>query len=130
MNAHRSHVTRSRLSVMKTLASTRFVLAVCFAVHALPAAEPIRPNIVIFLADDLSRTDRSIYNPRSDIDLTADPHELRNLAADPAQARRLAQLRRELDAMMQAEGDEASAAEDARRPKQNAAGTPATARAR
>ena len=34
--------------------------------HA-PAAEPVRPNIVIFLADDLSRNDCSIYNPGSGI---------------------------------------------------------------
>ena len=61
-------------------------------------------------------------------DLTADPHELRNLAADPAQAHRLAQFRRELDEMMQAEGDEGLATENARRPKEKAAGTPATTR--
>lgn len=58
-------------------------------------------------------------------DLNADPHELRNLAADPAQAGRLAQFRSELDAMMKAEGDEGLATENARRPKPQPAKSPA-----
>jgi choline-sulfatase len=36
--------------------------------------------------------------------LTADPHELRDLAADPAQAQRLEGLRRRLGELMAAEG--------------------------
>ena len=59
-------------------------------------------------------------------DLNTDPHELRNLAADPAQALRLAQFRRELDAMMKAEGDEGLATENARRPKPQPAKSPAS----
>ncbi len=50
-------------------------------------------------------------------DLAADPHEQRNLAADPAHAGRLAQFRKELDAWMIAQGDEGLITENARRPK-------------
>lgn len=50
-------------------------------------------------------------------DLTADPHEQKNLAADPSQAQRLAQLRAELDASMKAEGDLGLETEAARKPK-------------
>jgi uncharacterized sulfatase len=39
-------------------------------------------------------------------DLTADPHELNNLAADPAHAGRLKALRAGLDAWMRGQGDE------------------------
>jgi uncharacterized sulfatase len=39
-------------------------------------------------------------------DLKADPHELKNLAADPAHADTLKALRAELDAWMKAQGDE------------------------
>ncbi|PAW67193.1 MAG: arylsulfatase A family protein [Opitutia bacterium Tous-C1TDCM] len=39
-------------------------------------------------------------------DLRNDPHEQKNLAADPAHAARLAALRAELDAWMRAQGDE------------------------
>jgi uncharacterized sulfatase len=49
-------------------------------------------------------------------DLKNDPHELRNLAAMPEQAGRLAQFRTELDAWMKANGDEGLPTEDARRP--------------
>lgn len=52
---------------MKTLASTRLLLAMCLAVSALPAPEPFRPSIAIPLADDLSRHDHSIDNPQSGI---------------------------------------------------------------
>lgn len=44
--------------------------------------------------------------PREELyDLRADPHELRNLAADPQHAARLAALRAELEAWMNAQGD-------------------------
>ena len=49
-------------------------------------------------------------------DLKNDPHELRNLAAMPEQAGRLAQFRTELDAWMKANGDEGLPTENARRP--------------
>jgi arylsulfatase A-like enzyme len=39
-------------------------------------------------------------------DLTADPHELTNLAGDPAQSGRLKALRADLDAWMKSQGDE------------------------
>jgi uncharacterized sulfatase len=39
-------------------------------------------------------------------DLKADPHELRNLAADPAHSATLAKLRADLDAWMKEQGDE------------------------
>ena len=39
-------------------------------------------------------------------DLEADPHETRNLVGDPAHAEPLSQLRGELDAWMQEQGDE------------------------
>jgi hypothetical protein len=39
-------------------------------------------------------------------DLTADPHERKNLAADPAHAERLKGLRADLDAWMRDQGDE------------------------
>jgi N-sulfoglucosamine sulfohydrolase len=38
-------------------------------------------------------------------DLQADPWELKNLAADPAQAARLKKMRADLDAWMAAQGD-------------------------
>jgi N-sulfoglucosamine sulfohydrolase len=50
-------------------------------------------------------------------DLTADPHEQRNLAVDPAQAQRLVRFRSELDVWMKAEGDEGLVTENARWPK-------------
>lgn len=50
-------------------------------------------------------------------DLAADPWEQVNLAAEPAQAQRLAAFRAELDAWMKENGDEGLATEDARRPK-------------
>jgi uncharacterized sulfatase len=50
-------------------------------------------------------------------DLKNDPHELRNLAAMPEQADRLAQFRTELDAWMKSSGDEGLPTEDARRPR-------------
>ena len=49
-------------------------------------------------------------------DLRSDPHELRNLAADPAHAATLAKLRSELDGWMKAQGDQGLATEDALRP--------------
>jgi arylsulfatase A-like enzyme len=50
--------------------------------------------------------DRYHVRPAEELyDLTADPHELRNLAGDPTQAERLAALRGELNAWMQAQGD-------------------------
>jgi N-sulfoglucosamine sulfohydrolase len=49
-------------------------------------------------------------------DLRSDPHEQRNLAADPAQAERLATLRGQLEAWMQAQGDAGLKTEDALRP--------------
>ncbi len=48
------------------------------------------------------------YNerPREELyDLQADPHELRNLAADPQQAARLADMRAQLEAWMNDQGD-------------------------
>ena len=50
-------------------------------------------------------------------DLKNDPHELRNLAAMPEQAGRLAQFRTELDAWMKSNGDEGLPTENARRPQ-------------
>ncbi|MBI5383261.1 MAG: sulfatase [Verrucomicrobia bacterium] len=50
-------------------------------------------------------------------DLTADPHEQRNLAPDPAQAQRLAQFRAELEAWMKTEDDAGLATENTHRPK-------------
>ena len=49
-------------------------------------------------------------------DLDADPWELVNLASEPKQAMRLRQLRAELDAWMQENGDEGLPTEQARRP--------------
>jgi len=49
---------------------------------------------------------RYIEHPAEELyDLTADPHELRNLAADPNHAARLAGLRSDLDAWMKQQGD-------------------------
>src|SRR5690606_33966378 len=39
-------------------------------------------------------------------DLETDPYEQKNLAADPTQAERLAEMRQDLDAWMQAQGDQ------------------------
>ena len=127
----------------------RVVAAMMLAATGLmaSAAENKPPNVVIFLTDDLSRNDCTIYNPSCDIrtpnsehhthidranpdeywfswshkaatnaaaaavvqryhkrpaeelyGLKNDPYELRNLAAMPEQAGRLAQCRAELDA--------------------------------
>ena len=49
------------------------------------------------------------YNerPREELyDLRADPYELRNLAADPQHAARLAEMRGQLEAWMKAQGDQ------------------------
>jgi uncharacterized sulfatase len=50
-------------------------------------------------------------------DLAADPWEQFNLAADPAQAKRLRAMRAEMDAWMRENGDEGIKTENARRPQ-------------
>ncbi|MEK0450374.1 MAG: hypothetical protein RL088_2642 [Verrucomicrobiota bacterium] len=49
---------------------------------------------------------RSIQHPAEELyDLAADPFELRNLAAEPQHAARLAEMRADLDAWMKQQGD-------------------------
>jgi len=49
---------------------------------------------------------RSVERPAEELyDLKADPHEMRNLAADPRQASRMASMRAELKAWMKQQGD-------------------------
>jgi arylsulfatase A-like enzyme len=49
---------------------------------------------------------RSIQHPAEELyDLTADPFEMRNLAAEPGQAARLAEMRADLDRWMKQQGD-------------------------
>jgi arylsulfatase A-like enzyme len=51
--------------------------------------------------------ERYHHRPAEELyDLRADPHEQRNLAADPAHAAALAGLRADLDAWMKSQGDE------------------------
>ena len=58
--------------------------------------------------------DRYHHRPAEELyDLKADPREQHNLAADPAHAATLAQLRGEVDAWMKAQGDEGLATERA-----------------
>jgi uncharacterized sulfatase len=56
-------------------------------------------------------------------DLKADPHELKNLAADPAHAGRLKALRADLDAWMREQGDEGLKTERALPDPRRAGGT-------
>jgi len=75
--------------VMKTSASWRAMVAAAAADEALAA-----------------RLQRLSYRPREELyDLSRDPHELADLAGDPALAERLAQLRALLSEHMRAEGD-------------------------
>jgi N-sulfoglucosamine sulfohydrolase len=49
---------------------------------------------------------RYLHRPAEELyDLSADPHELRNLAADPQHADRMKQMREQLDQWMHAQGD-------------------------
>jgi N-sulfoglucosamine sulfohydrolase len=74
--------------------------------------------------------DRYRKRPAEELyDLAADPWERRNLAADPEHARRLTDLRADLDHWMVAQGDQGLATERARKPKPRAdAKTSATPR--
>ena len=56
--------------------------------------------------DAAAKIERYSVRPAEELyDLKSDPNELHNLAADPAQAERLQQLRADLDAWMQQQGD-------------------------
>lgn len=56
--------------------------------------------------DAAAKIKRYSVRPAEELyDLKSDPNELHNLAADPAQAERLQQLRADLDAWMQQQGD-------------------------
>ena len=69
------------------------------------------------------------YNqrPREELyDLAADPHEQHNLAADPHHAVRLAQMRAQLEAWMQAQGDQRTVFQEPRLLSEPASYAPVT----
>ena len=73
------------------------------------AAAPAKPDIVVFLSDDHGQLDSSPYHERPALelyDLKADPYEQHNLAADPAQAERVAELKSRLETWMREQGDQ------------------------
>jgi uncharacterized sulfatase len=60
---------------------------------------------------------RYFHRPAEELyDLKADPHELKNLAGDPAHASRLAELRSHLDRWMKSQRDEGLATEEKLKP--------------
>lgn len=63
-----------------------------------------REWLALYRAGKLNEAQRQFFEPRAPealYDLESDPHEVRNLAADPAHAATLADLRRRLDARVQ-----------------------------
>jgi len=69
-------------------------------------------------ADAAAIVRRYHHRPAEELyDLTADPHEQQNRAADPTHAQQLVELRTELDAWMQAYDDQGLATEEAYRLK-------------
>ena len=62
-------------------------------------AAKTRPEVAALVKRHIERPAEELY------DLTADPHELKNLAASPEHAARIAEMRAEVDAWMLAQGD-------------------------